>query len=103
MARRKLDTNNTIFCLRIPSIGVLLHPKHPDTMFHSESKYMSRVIQNQLHYLNASKWKVPKIYYIVLNVVRGPVGRTSIRSCSTAMSDRIVKYRCSGVYVLVKY
>jgi len=38
MARRKLDTNNTIFCLRIPSIGVLLHPKHPDTMFHSENE-----------------------------------------------------------------
>ena len=26
--------NNTIFCMRIPEVGVLLHPKHPDpTMF----------------------------------------------------------------------
>ena len=41
-ARRKLDMNNTIFCLRIPSIGVLLHPKHPDTTFYtqSNSKYI---------------------------------------------------------------
>ena len=31
IARRKLKMNNTIFCLRIPEIGVLLHPKHPDT------------------------------------------------------------------------
>jgi hypothetical protein len=23
--------NNTIFCMRIPEIGVLVHPKHPDT------------------------------------------------------------------------
>lgn len=30
-ARRKLGMNNTIFSLRIPEIGVLLHPKHPDT------------------------------------------------------------------------
>ena len=37
-ARRKLNMNNTIFCLRIPSIGVLLHPKHPDTTFYTQSK-----------------------------------------------------------------
>ena len=33
MARRKLKMNNTIFCLRIPGVGVLMHPKHPDTTF----------------------------------------------------------------------
>ena len=38
-ARRKLGMNNTIFCLRIPSIGVLLHPKHPDTTFFTSSKF----------------------------------------------------------------
>ena len=32
-ARRKLKMNNTIFCMRIPSVGVLLHPKHPDSTF----------------------------------------------------------------------
>jgi len=32
-ARRQLRMNNTIFCLKIPSVGVLLHPKHPDTTF----------------------------------------------------------------------
>ena len=31
MARRKLGMNQTIFCLRIPGVGVLMHPKHPDT------------------------------------------------------------------------
>ncbi len=31
IARRKLKMNNTIFCLRIPEVGVLVHPKHPDT------------------------------------------------------------------------
>ena len=30
-ARRKLGMTQTIFCLRIPGVGVLLHPKHPDT------------------------------------------------------------------------
>lgn len=37
-ARRKLGMNNTIFCLRIPSIGVLLHPKHPDTTFFTSNE-----------------------------------------------------------------
>jgi hypothetical protein len=32
-ARRKLGMTNTIFCLRIPEVGVLMHPKHPDTTF----------------------------------------------------------------------
>ena len=32
-ARRKLGMNNTIFCLRLPGVGVLMHPKHPDTTF----------------------------------------------------------------------
>jgi len=36
MARRKLKMNNTIFCLRIPGVGVLMHPKHPDTTFFTE-------------------------------------------------------------------
>ena len=31
IARRQLAMNNTIFTVRIPGIGVLLHPKHPDT------------------------------------------------------------------------
>ncbi len=31
MARRKLMMNQTIFCLRVPGVGVLLHPRHPDT------------------------------------------------------------------------
>ena len=37
-ARRKLGMNNTIFSLRIPEIGVLLHPKHPDTTLFTTSK-----------------------------------------------------------------
>ena len=37
-ARRKLGMNNTIFSLRIPEIGVLLHPKHPDTTMFTTSK-----------------------------------------------------------------
>ena len=36
-ARRKLGMNNTIFSLRIPEIGVLLHPKHPDTTLFTTS------------------------------------------------------------------
>ena len=31
IARRKLAMNNTIFCLRVPEVGVLMHPIHPDT------------------------------------------------------------------------
>ena len=41
IARRKLQMNNTIFCLRIPEVGVLLHPKHPDTtMFTGTSPFL---------------------------------------------------------------
>ena len=37
--------NNTIFCLRIPEIGVLLHPKHPDTtMFTGDYATMSLML-----------------------------------------------------------
>ncbi len=37
MARRKLNMNQTIFALRIPGVGVLMHPKHPDVqMFTGE-------------------------------------------------------------------
>ena len=32
-ARRQLGMNNTILLLRIPGVGVLTHPKHPDTTF----------------------------------------------------------------------
>ena len=32
-ARRQLRMNNSILLLRIPGIGVLIHPKHPDTTF----------------------------------------------------------------------
>ena len=32
-ARRQLRMNNSILLLRIPGIGVLMHPKHPDTAF----------------------------------------------------------------------
>jgi hypothetical protein len=37
-ARRKLGMNNTIFCMRIPEVGVLLHPKHPDTTFFTDTE-----------------------------------------------------------------
>ena len=31
IARRQLKMNNTIFTIRVPDVGVLVHPKHPDT------------------------------------------------------------------------
>merc|ERR1711962_1172293 len=31
IARRQLKMNNTIFTIRVPGVGVLVHPKHPDT------------------------------------------------------------------------
>jgi hypothetical protein len=40
-ARRKLNMNNTIFCMRIPSIGVLIHPKHPDTTMFTTSESLT--------------------------------------------------------------
>ena len=51
IARRKLKMNNTIFCLRIPEIGVLLHPKHPDTtMFTGDHATIS--LKNILYFYN---------------------------------------------------
>jgi len=38
ISRRQLDMNNTIFCLRLPEVGVLLHPKHPDTTMFTSTK-----------------------------------------------------------------
>lgn len=32
-ARRQLMMNNSVLLLRIPGIGILQHPKHPDTTF----------------------------------------------------------------------
>jgi len=32
IARRKLGVKNTLFCLRLPQLGVLLFPSHPDSM-----------------------------------------------------------------------
>ena len=43
--------NNTIFCLRIPEIGVLLHPKHPDTtMFTGDYATMSLMLAEYYFY-----------------------------------------------------
>ena len=42
IARRKLMMNNTIFTMRLPEVGTLVHPKYPDTtMFTSESSLNS--------------------------------------------------------------
>ena len=38
IARRQLSMTNTIFCVRIPDIGTLVHPKHPDTTMFTGTK-----------------------------------------------------------------
>ena len=50
IARRQLKMNNTIFTIRVPDVGVLVHPKHPDTtMFTGKKSYrILRCIESKL-------------------------------------------------------
>ena len=43
-ARRQLRMNNTILLLRIPGVGVLTHPKHPDTTFFTCASYSNAML-----------------------------------------------------------
>ena len=68
MARRKLMMNQTIFCLRVPGVGVLLHPRHPDTTtFTGEGGGVERKEQKKrrtlfVEVLKSSCRSIPSIY-----------------------------------------
>ena len=47
--------NNTIFTLRIPEIGVLVHPKHPDTTFFTTSNILYHLFLLNFTFITVQK------------------------------------------------